>query len=381
MAASNIIRIGLWSVAVLTSTGVELLPDACPSPELAILGKSGVEASQDQILLQRGSTLKQKKELAAAEVEQQQQAAEQEKEKEEVQQQQLVEEQAEEKQEEHQLQQQRHEVQVQDQDSAGTSQEEQKETDADTYSVTAFFWNVHWQCSNAARGAKWTCKDKAKSKFVELAKQEQASIVGSVELSHGMSTPVQLNDAGGLEGWTQINGPCKWGDHGDSAALAFAPGWEVQDSHGGCLRWDADTRAFAVAKVKPPTEVRGCPLLCVIAVHAPHSSINRGGDDVSRVCGDAREQCTIAFGDWNKPAYDIYGLWSSLVGGTAPHFSVPNERSCCFPESDHYGIFDHLATNIPNAAHDSWNLFPYQILEENPVQEHRPLAVKIHLPL
>merc|ERR1712061_575629 len=91
-----------------------------------------------------------------------------------------------------------------------------------------------------------------------------------------------------------------WG--GDAAALAFAPGWVVEKSYGGCLRKDSDTRAFAVARVVPPRPVSGCPNLCFVGLHAPHSWIDHGKDMVQGVCGDAVERCVIAMGDWNVPA-------------------------------------------------------------------------------
>lgn len=55
----------------------------------------------------------------------------------------------------------------------------------------------------------------------------------------------------------KVNGPCARGYGGDSVALSFEPGWTVEASAGGCLRHDWDTRAYAVARVKPPSPVEG----------------------------------------------------------------------------------------------------------------------------
>jgi len=203
--------------------------------------------------------------------------------------------------------------------------------------------------------------------------------VASVELSDGSSRPASL-PLFGLKGWTQVDGPCAHGSGGDAAALAFRPGWRVEDSDGGCLRTDYDTRAFAVARVTPPRPVMGCPHLCVVAIHAPHSYINAGKDKVSKVCGKAVERCTVAMGDWNVPARHVHRLWSQLIGGAAPHSIHPDERTCCFPESHHYGIFDHLATNIQGAKHIGHKIHPYQLLGENPVKQHRAVAARLALP-
>jgi len=246
--------------------------------------------------------------------------------------------------------------------------------------VTTFFWNVHWQCSVGAQGSSGSCKDKIGHRFVQLAKEANAQIVTSIELSHGMSQPVSLVDLG-LSGWTQVDGPCQKDGRGDSAALAFAPGWQVQKSGGGCLRHDYDTRAFAVARVAPPSPVRGCESLCVVALHAPHTDITAGRGLVSSVCGDAlASTCTVAMGDWNVPVGGLGRFWSQLIGGPAPALAAPNERTCCFPESHHYGVFDHVATNIAGAQQDGYHVYPYQLLEENPVQEHKPVRVSLALP-
>jgi len=245
--------------------------------------------------------------------------------------------------------------------------------------LSTFFWNVHWECSMAARGASHSCKRNIGRRFAELAKQSRAGVVASVELSDTSSQPASL--AGfGLEGWTQVNGPCASGDGGDAAALAFAPDWVVQSSGGGCLRHDWDTRAFAVARVVPPRAVEGCPSLCVVAIHAPHSQITRGHDVVKSVCGESRDRCAVAMGDWNVPGRGVAALWEALIGGSHPGQPQPDRRSCCWPETHHYGVFDHLATNIIGAQHDGHTVHPYQLSEENPVKQHRAVSARLLLP-
>lgn len=250
---------------------------------------------------------------------------------------------------------------------------------SDKVPLSTFFWNVHWECSVAAGGASSACKQRIGRRFAELARASGAQVVASVELSDGMSQPASLPQFG-LVGWTQVDGPCRHGDRGDSAALAFAPGWLVQKSGGGCLRDDSDTRAFAVARVQPPSPVRGCPSLCFVAIHAPHSSINKGKETVRDVCGGAEQRCAVAMGDWNVPANLVGRLWSQLIGGILPRTAQPNQRTCCFPESHHYGIFDHLATNIGGAVHAGHTVHPYQLLEENPVKQHRAVSARLTLP-
>lgn len=246
-------------------------------------------------------------------------------------------------------------------------------------SLSTFFWNVHWECSMAARGASRACKQRVGHRFVELARRSGAEVVASIELSDGASKPASMIGFG-LKGWTQVDGPCAFGHRGDAAALAFAPGWHVQKSGGGCLRHDGDTRAFAVARVVPSRPVSGCPSLCVVAIHAPHQSITKGKELVQSVCGKAVEHCAVAMGDWNIEANRVGSLWSKLIGGATPPSAMPNERTCCFPESHHYGVFDHIATNIKGAVHEGQTVHPYQILEENPRKQHKAVSARLLLP-
>jgi len=255
-------------------------------------------------------------------------------------------------------------------------------------SVPTFVWNVHWQCSLAKQGASEACKERMAGRFVQLAKHSGAQIAAAIELSHGWSNPMSLS-AAGLSGWSQVDGSCSHDlfgkPHGDAAALAFAPGWKVQKGGGGCLRHDMDTRAFAVARVVPPMPVEGCPSLCVVTLHAPHQPITRGKGLVKSVCGAARLRCTVAMGDWNAPAEKVGFLWSQFIGGAPPNLATPNAKTCCFPEALHQrapwgGVYDHVATNIGSAKTVGQAIYAYQLLRENPVEEHKPVHVRLALP-
>jgi hypothetical protein len=189
-----------------------------------------------------------------------------------------------------------------------------------------------------------------------------------------------------------VSGPCKgYNDIWDSVALALAPGWQVVDSGGGCISGANDPRAFAVARVKPPLPVHACPELCIVALHSPHGTIVMGKDIVAKVCGKALEGCAVAMGDWNVPiAGGFHGgvanRWSELLGGPPPAFMLPNDQTCCFPESQNHGHYDHIATNIAGVHTEGRNgasgyvVHPYPVTWANPVEEHRPLSVYLQLP-
>jgi len=100
---------------------------------------------------------------------------------------------------------------------------------------------------------------------------------------------------------------------------------------------------------------------------------------VRSVCGDATERCALAMGDWNVPGEDVAGLWDVLIGGGAPSRPQPDERTCSNPESYHYGKFDHLATNVPDAQHTGHVVHPYQLLEDNPRKQHRAVSARLVL--
>jgi len=248
------------------------------------------------------------------------------------------------------------------------------------HNLTTFFWNVHYECSLAIGGASTSCKQRVGSRFAELAQQSNAEVVAAIELSDSPHLPANLTNFG-LSGWTQADGSCAhaWG-FGDAVALAFAPGWQVVRSDGGCLRHDGDTRAFAVALAVPPPEVDvgGCTSLCFIVVHAPHSQVTRGRELVHDVCGQAVQNCAIAMGDWNSESVSQH--WGDLVGGQVPAYAEPNERTCCWPESQHYGVFDHIAHNINGARHAGFLVHDYQHLEENPIKQHRAVTAHVILP-
>jgi len=261
-----------------------------------------------------------------------------------------------------------------------------------TVPLTTLHWNVHWQCSRARDGSSGDCRAKAASRLVELAKTSGTNIVAAIELADDAGTPVSLPNAG-LKGWAQVDGKCSNvnPDLWDSVLMVLAPGWRVRDSGGGCLNGRADTRAFAAARVRPPWDVHGCPELCVVALHAPHMQITEGHPTVARVCGAAVDHCAVALGDWNVPIAGganggVANRWAELVGGSPPGLVLPNWRTCCYPEWKYHGFYDHVATNIPAAHTEGKNgstgflVYPYQILEADPVESHKPLSVWLRLP-
>lgn len=257
-------------------------------------------------------------------------------------------------------------------------------------SLTTMHWNVHWQCSRGM-GTAGNCRVEAGKKFVELSRKAGAHVVAAIELAHQHGDPLFLPELG-LTNWTQVSGPCKgYNDIWDSVALALAPGWQVVDSGGGCISGANDPRAFAVARVKPPLPVHACPELCIVALHSPHGTIVMGKDIVAKVCGKALEGCAVAMGDWNVPiAGGFHGgvanRWSELLGGPPPAFMLPNDQTCCFPESQNHGHYDHIATNIAGVHTEGRNgasgyvVHPYPVTWANPVEEHRPLSVYLQLP-
>jgi len=240
--------------------------------------------------------------------------------------------------------------------------------------LTVLSWNVHWQCGSDHLPG---CRAAATARVAELADAHGATVVVAIELEHNDTAPIDL-PAHGLGGghypaWLQVNGSCPGaagGAPGDAIALAFkpyvglGPGWSpvvksyaagqpVYAAGGGCLGgdgggpdpWDkADSRAFAVALLKPPSPgVAGCEAgLCVIALHSPHVDITKGADTIAEVCGEARHQCTVAVGDWNAPIskrsfcnFTVSDRWGQLLGDEHPTtlIGAPDENTCCFPES------------------------------------------------
>jgi len=251
--------------------------------------------------------------------------------------------------------------------------------------VSAFFWNVHWECSvGAAAKAHKDCKEMVGRRFVELAAETGADIVFSAMLEDSLAVPSKLKDFGLAEGWTQADGPCYHSDggreYGDATALAFGPAWHVNASGGGCLRHDRDARAFAVALVVPPTPIQSCPLLCVVGVHMPHNQSTQGSRIVRDVCGALAGTCSIAMGDWNVPAAQVGERWAGLIGGAAPSEVVPDVRTCCWPEEQHFGSIDHIATNVEGARHLGQAVHGYQHTHLSPWVQHKAVSAHVELP-
>jgi hypothetical protein len=253
-------------------------------------------------------------------------------------------------------------------------------------------WNVHWQC-----GSDYIpeCRANATSRIAELASEFAADVVVAVKLEVSQSQPTDLRRSLGV-GWTQINGSCPGNETngGDAMALLLKDGFRVVGSDGGCLGghaggiYRADSRAFAVALVKPPARmaVASCPTVCVIGLHSPHIDITLGAAKVANVCGAARVGCTIALGDWNAPFsrqpfcnFTVADRWSQLVGGTAATWAAPDQLTCCFPQSKYRGWDDHVVTNVPGARGNATAL-PYQMSRfSNDTEEHMPIAVTLEL--
>mmetsp|Transcript_117183 Transcript_117183/g.184329 ORF Transcript_117183/g.184329 Transcript_117183/m.184329 type:complete len:297 (+) Transcript_117183:45-935(+) len=257
-----------------------------------------------------------------------------------------------------------------------------------------FSWNVHYQC-----GAFPSCRTRAVDRLKELTHQFGAEIVVSIEFEQNASTPLDLSQ-GGLTGWTPVLGPClgSAGHAGDTAALFFAPSITVVAGDGGCLNTPGESaRAFAVALVKLPFSVDGCPSVCVVGLHAPHKNITNGADVIARVCGYIAQTCAIAAGDWNavinrsnwpvhqpppKRNITVSQLWKQIVPSSEPLLAqAPDEESCCYPNSKYFGLDDHVVSNIATAVVSSAVTFPYQMknggMHGNDTEEHKPVAVNL----
>lgn len=177
-------------------------------------------------------------------------------------------------------------------------------------------------------------------------------------------------------------------------ALLLRDGFRVINSDGGCLGghaggvYKADSRAFAVALVKPPARAAtaSCPAMCVIGLHSPHVDITMGADKVATVCGATRSRCTVGLGDWNAPVskqpfcnYTVSDRWQQLVGEAAITWAAPDEQTCCFPQSKYHGWDDHVVTNVPGARGIA-KVYPYQMSRfSNDTEEHMPIVVALEL--
>ena len=144
-------------------------------------------------------------------------------------------------------------------------------------------WNVHWQCgSNYIKG----CREAATQALNKLVNEHMPSdeavsksphglgrVMVSVELEETSWQPLNLAQHGLPGSWAQVNGSCPPtppSTTGDALALLLGKELDVQASGGGCLGGKAgggyktDSRAFAVALVKPRVAVTGCSMLCIV---------------------------------------------------------------------------------------------------------------------
>lgn len=51
----------------------------------------------------------------------------------------------------------------------------------------------------------------------------------------------------------------------------------------------------------------------------------------------------------------IVPLEGELIGDTGLTMIAPNERTCCWPEWHHYGVYDHVASNIAGAQRAAYS--------------------------
>lgn len=256
-------------------------------------------------------------------------------------------------------------------------------------------WNVHWQCgSDYIKG----CRANATERFIQLQQETRADVVLAVELEATDTQPVDLVAAGMGDHWKQVSAGCAAVGTGSGDAIALlldTAQYKVEASSGGCLGgkaggpYKADARAFAVALVTPlQKKVAGCKKLCMVGVHSPHVAITNGSDTVAAVCGDVKDTCTVAVGDWNAPVshqpfcnYTVADRWSQLVGGPASAlYGVPDQLTCCYPNTKYNGWDDHVVTNIAGTSHSMAETFPYQMSAfSNDTEEHHPIFVDLLL--
>jgi hypothetical protein len=219
--------------------------------------------------------------------------------------------------------------------------------------VSVLSWNIHWQQgSDHIKGGR----EAAREALLKLAHSTNASITVAIELEANSTEPVEL----AWPGWTQINGSCPSvlaGKTGDALLLAVdSEQFTILKSGGGCLGgssargYTADARAFAVALVRPPHPVAGCPEgLCLIALHSPHINITQGAPTVSSVCGEPRSRCTVAIGDFNAPVKKrpppishatVEERLMQLLGNETEPLSAaaPDVNTCCYPETKYLGV-------------------------------------------
>lgn len=259
-------------------------------------------------------------------------------------------------------------------------------------------WNVGMACgTNALPG----CRDAAVDYTTKSSfgfQPNEAEIIVTIGLVGDDGKPVDLrvNELAGLN-YSQVNGICARPTQEklvNTVALTLRPEYQVLAQGGGCLEGRTNKtapRAFAVAHVKlPPASglfgglVKGCPDgVCIVGLNAPPGAaqITHGADEVARVCGEARRQCTIAAGDWNfSPQQSITDRWNQLIntgqgGGGIPRLSIqgPTDSATVTaldtPGAMNVGEGFPLQSRYPNAtgqAHLADLLVPCQFPDNFP---------------
>jgi len=229
---------------------------------------------------------------------------------------------------------------------------------------------------------------------VELVRKTHAHVAAAIELfpaGHHGDILYHLNE-GGLEGYTQVDGVCHHGPFADQISMVLDPTWFVNASTSGCLG-AVDSRAYVAARVSPPLSFGNCQTLCVVAVHMPHGpATSSAGEQLKEFCGQTEQpDCVVAFGDWNG-RYGLDPQWRStrLFDDRNPTLSTPSlssgsagryDETCCYTTAN--VAIDHLVTNIPNVERET-QILPYretQILDQNPVEAHHPMLVRLSVPL
>lgn len=230
-------------------------------------------------------------------------------------------------------------------------------TPVGTVDVTTLHWNVHRPCGTDNSN----CISLAQQRLGQIASEVGAKVVGVVELKNAVDA---------LPGWQSTGMQC------DNSAVMVAPGWSISKSGGYCMNQDS-AKGFAVALVTPDEPVYGCPALCIIMGHVPHSSGSAisGHSEIASVCGDAVGSCSIMMGDWN--AEDIGSRWNSLIGGSTT-LVEPHDITCCYP--DYKYRFDHTATNIQGAISTGKTVYDPQLTRFPSYNEHKPTSVQLRLP-
>jgi len=218
--------------------------------------------------------------------------------------------------------------------------------------VTTFHWNIHRPCGISGG----SCEAAANGAMSSMVGEVGAHLVGAVELGNA-----------GIGGFASSGIQC------DHISVLAGGGWHIVKSGGACM--EGNVKGLAVALMTPPSAVRGCPEICVFAVHVPHDGGGLARNAISSVCGNAAQHCAIGMGDWNNP--NIYGIWSGLVGGS-PVLVHPNEKTCCY--NNFAFAYDHTATNIAGATGYTKKIWGPQLTRFPSYDEHKPCSVSLRLP-